>query len=105
MDPFSSSPSVIKKPKYWFAFSVTVLPLGFSTYYLSKTTQTATILDTYTPYKSRNQKNTIEVGPENLKLIYYKKEAKLTEYINSKSKIYNLDGALLFHFIPLHLSL
>ncbi|XLR53668.1 hypothetical protein S83_004340 [Arachis hypogaea] len=105
MDPFSSSPYVIKKPKYWLAFSATVPPLGFSTYYVSKAKQAATISDTYTPYKSRNQKDTIEVGPGNLKLIYSEKKAKLTEYINSKSKVCNLDGTLLFHFIPLHLSL
>ncbi|KAL4393967.1 hypothetical protein AHAS_Ahas02G0104900 [Arachis hypogaea] len=49
----------------------------------------ATISDTYTPYKSRNQKDTIEVGPGNLKLIYSEKKAKLTEYINSKSKLEN----------------
>ncbi|XP_057730935.1 probable alpha-mannosidase At5g13980 [Arachis stenosperma] len=75
------------KPKYWLAFSATVPPLGFSTYYVSKAKQAATISDTYTPYKSRNQKDTIEVGPGNLKLIYSEKEAKLTEYINSKSKV------------------
>nr|XP_029145752.1 protein FAR1-RELATED SEQUENCE 7-like [Arachis hypogaea] len=46
----------------------------------------ATISETNTPYKSRNQKDTIEVGPGNLKLIYSEKEEKLTEYINSKSK-------------------
>ncbi|KAL1347181.1 probable alpha-mannosidase At5g13980 isoform X2 [Arachis hypogaea] len=75
------------KPKYWLAFSATVPPLGFSTYYVSKAKQAATISDTYTPYKSRNQKDTIEVGPGNLKLIYSEKEAKLIEYINSKSKV------------------
>ncbi|MED6211149.1 hypothetical protein PIB30_070832 [Stylosanthes scabra] len=75
------------KPKYWLSFSATVSPLGFSTYYVSKAEQAATISDRYTPYKSRNQKDTIEVGPGNLKLIYSEKEAKLTQYINTKSKV------------------
>ncbi|CAL0305214.1 unnamed protein product [Lupinus luteus] len=74
-------------PKYWLAFSATVPALGFSTYYVSKAKQPATISDTNTAYKSRNQSDTIKVGIGNLKLIYSKKEGKLTQYINSRSKV------------------
>ncbi|OIW19935.1 hypothetical protein TanjilG_30849 [Lupinus angustifolius] len=79
------SPTV--NPKYWLAFSATVPALGFSTYYVSKAKQPATISDTHTTYKSGNQSDTIKVGIGNLKLIYSKKEGKLTQYINSRSKV------------------
>ncbi|KAE9604237.1 putative alpha-mannosidase [Lupinus albus] len=79
------SPTV--NPKYWLTFSATVPALGFSTYYVSKAKQPATISDTHTTYESRNQSDTIEVGIGNLKLIYSKKEGKLTQYINSRSKV------------------
>ncbi|XP_061344400.1 probable alpha-mannosidase At5g13980 [Gastrolobium bilobum] len=75
------SPTVT--PKYWLAFSATVPPLGFSTYYVSKAKQAATISDT----ASGSQSGTIEVGLGNLKLIYSEKEGKLTQYINSRSKV------------------
>ncbi|KAK7282128.1 hypothetical protein RIF29_10693 [Crotalaria pallida] len=79
------SPTI--NPKYWLAFSATVPPLGFSTYYVSSAKQAATISDTHTTHKPGNQSDTIKVGPGNLKLIYSKKEGKLTQYINSKSKV------------------
>ncbi|XP_027356605.1 probable alpha-mannosidase At5g13980 isoform X1 [Abrus precatorius] len=79
------SPTV--KPKYWLAFSATVPPLGFSTYYVSNAKQAATISDRYTAYKSENQSDTIQVGLGNLKLFYSVKEGKLTQYINSRSKV------------------
>ncbi|KAK7350740.1 hypothetical protein VNO77_09651 [Canavalia gladiata] len=79
------SPTV--KPKYWLAFSATVPPLGFSTYYVSNAKQAATISDRHTTYKSGNRSDTIEVGLGNLKLIYSVKEGKLTKYINSRSKV------------------
>ncbi|KAF7840227.1 putative alpha-mannosidase [Senna tora] len=82
-----ASPTV--NPKYWLAFSVAVPPLGFSTYYISSAKQSgaATISDRKTAYQSGNQSQSIEVGPGNLKLVYSGNEGKLTDYINTRSKV------------------
>ncbi|XP_047167548.1 probable alpha-mannosidase At5g13980 isoform X2 [Vigna umbellata] len=79
------SPTV--KPKYWLAFPATVPPLGFSTYYVSYAKNEATISDRHVVHKSKNESDIITVGPENLKLTYSVKERKLTDYINSRSKV------------------
>ncbi|QCE14629.1 lysosomal alpha-mannosidase [Vigna unguiculata] len=79
------SPTV--KPKYWLAFPATVPPLGFSTYYVSYAKNEATISDRHASHKSKNGSDVITVGPENLKLTYSEKKGKLTEYINSRSKV------------------
>lgn len=75
------------KPKYWLSFSATVPPLGFSTYYVSNGKKSASISDRDTGYKSWNKSDTITVGIKNLKLVYSVKEGKLTQYINSRSKV------------------
>lgn len=72
--------------KYWLAFSATVPPLGFSTYYVSNAKKSATISDRHTAYRSGNQNDTFEVGPGNLKLVYSGIQGKLT-YINNRSKV------------------
>ncbi|KAI5404766.1 probable alpha-mannosidase At5g13980 [Lathyrus oleraceus] len=79
------SPS--ETPKYWLAFSAIVPPLGFSTYYVSKAKQAATISDSHIEHRSGSPSDTFEVGLGNLKLIYSGKEAKLTQYINRKRKV------------------
>ncbi|TKY73710.1 Alpha-mannosidase protein [Spatholobus suberectus] len=79
------SPTV--KPKYWLAFSATVPPLGFSTYYVSNAKKSATISDRHTAYKSWNKSDTLTVGLKNLKLTYSVKEGKISQYINSRSKV------------------
>ncbi|XP_014501898.1 probable alpha-mannosidase At5g13980 isoform X1 [Vigna radiata var. radiata] len=79
------SPTV--KPKYWLAFPATVPPLGFSTYYVSYAQNEATISDRHAAHKPKNGSDIITVGLENLKLTYSVTEGKLTEYINSRSKV------------------
>ncbi|KAL2347102.1 hypothetical protein Fmac_001102 [Flemingia macrophylla] len=79
------SPTV--KPKYWLAFSATVPPLGFSTYYVSYAKKSAIISERHTAYESWNKSDTLTVGLKNLKLSYSVKEEKLTQYINSRSKV------------------
>jgi hypothetical protein len=56
----------------------------------------ATISDRHIGYKSGSQNDTFEVGLGNLKLIYSGKEGKLTQYINRKRKVCDLDGTLLY---------
>ncbi|KAK1281470.1 hypothetical protein QJS10_CPB22g00482 [Acorus calamus] len=74
-------------PKFWLAFAVSVPPLGFSTYFISNSEQTASSSAMSTEYKIQGDEDSIEIGSGNLKLIYSAKEAKLTHYSNSKSLV------------------
>ncbi|XP_028089449.1 alpha-mannosidase At3g26720 isoform X2 [Camellia sinensis] len=75
--------------KYWLAFSVSVPPLGFSTYIVSSAKRTevgsSTISEVYTSEGSTDF--TVEVGQGNLKLLYNANEGKLTHYINGRSLV------------------
>lgn len=74
--------------KYWLAFSVSVPPIGFSSYIISTVKQTgpsSTISSIYTLEESAD--NTIEVGKGSLKLIFSAREGKLTHYANRKNLV------------------
>ncbi|KAK6267068.1 hypothetical protein QUC31_017905 [Theobroma cacao] len=74
--------------KYWLAFSVSVPPLGFSTYIVGTAEQTgpsSTISTVHTYEGSKN--NTIEVGQGSLKLLYSEDEGKLTRFVNSRNSV------------------
>lgn len=75
--------------KYWLAFSVSVPPLGFSTYIVLSAKRTevgsSTISEVYTSEGSTDF--TVEVGQGNLKLLYKANEGKLTHYINGRSLV------------------
>ncbi|KAI5341484.1 hypothetical protein L3X38_020758 [Prunus dulcis] len=80
------SPS--EPPKFWLAFSVTVPPIGFSSYIVSSakpTGRSSTISNVYTSEGSTNE--TIEVGQGSLKLHYSVDEGKLARYVNSRSLV------------------
>uniref|UniRef100_A0A2P2LJ09 alpha-mannosidase n=2 Tax=Rhizophora mucronata TaxID=61149 RepID=A0A2P2LJ09_RHIMU len=84
------SPNVT--PKYWLAFGASVPPLGFSTYIISSATstakQTAAASDSQRMYHTEpGQSDKIKVGPGDLKLIYSRKEGKLTAYISKRSLV------------------
>ncbi|KAM1014842.1 hypothetical protein ACFX14_044776 [Malus domestica] len=75
-------------PKYWLAFSVTVPPIGFSSYIVSIAKQTgsgSTVSKVYSSERSMNK--TIEVGKGSLKLHYSADEGKLARYVNSRSQV------------------
>ncbi|XP_050383972.1 alpha-mannosidase At3g26720-like [Argentina anserina] len=77
-------------PKYWLAFSVTVPPLGFSSYTVLSAKQTdidrrSTVSTVYTSKGNTNK--TIEVGQGNLKLLYSANEGKLARYLNSRNMV------------------
>ncbi|KAK3006027.1 hypothetical protein RJ639_016109 [Escallonia herrerae] len=74
-------------PKYWLAFTASVLPLGFSTYVVSWTKRAAATLVTPTSYKFGSKNHSMEIGSGNLKLVYSGNEGKLAQYINRKSSI------------------
>ncbi|KAL6960359.1 alpha-mannosidase [Sarracenia purpurea var. burkii] len=73
--------------KYWLAFSVSVPPLGFSTYVVSsaKRTGSSTISEVFPSEGDMNFM--VQVGQGNLKLHYTANEGKLTRYINSRSLV------------------
>ncbi|KAI3882205.1 hypothetical protein MKX03_027015 [Papaver bracteatum] len=75
-------------PKYWLAFSVSVPPLGFSTYTVSGTKTGGASLSKSTVHGSkRNGHGTLEVGQGNLKLTYDVHQGKLAKYINRRSLV------------------
>ncbi|PPD74048.1 hypothetical protein GOBAR_DD29028 [Gossypium barbadense] len=82
-----------KKPreiaKYWVAFSVSVPPLGFSTYVVATTKETegrSPTISTMNTYEA-SENNTIEVGQGSLKLLYSADEGKLTRYVNTRNSV------------------
>ncbi|KAA8531359.1 hypothetical protein F0562_006068 [Nyssa sinensis] len=75
-------------PKYWLAFTVSVPSLGFNTYVLSSAKGAAATLVRQTLYESTGSQNdAIEVGPGNLKLIYFGNGGKLSQYVNKRNLI------------------
>ncbi|KAI8030741.1 Alpha-mannosidase [Camellia lanceoleosa] len=86
--------------KYWLAFSVSVPPLGFSTYVVSSAKRTevgsSTISEVYTSEGSTDF--TVEVGQGNLKLLYNANEGKLTHYINGRSLVRTSAGQSYSHY-------
>ncbi|KAK7290561.1 hypothetical protein RIF29_05069 [Crotalaria pallida] len=74
--------------KYWLAFPVSVPPLGFSTYILSRPKQIGHSSTISTVHRSEGSaNNSIEVGQGNLKLLYSADEGKLTHYVNSRNLV------------------
>ncbi|XP_045793095.1 LOW QUALITY PROTEIN: alpha-mannosidase At3g26720-like [Trifolium pratense] len=74
--------------KYLLAFSVSVPPIGFSTYIVSKPKQTGHISTISKEFRSEGStNNSIEVGQGNLKLLYSADEGKLTRYVNSRNQV------------------
>ncbi|CAJ1787393.1 unnamed protein product [Sphenostylis stenocarpa] len=74
--------------KYWLAFPVSVLPLGFSTYKVTSCDQSchsSTISKMYRPEGSTDK--SIKVGQGNLMLLYSADEGKLTHYVNSRTLV------------------
>ncbi|XP_057982567.1 probable alpha-mannosidase At5g13980 [Malania oleifera] len=74
-------------PKYWIAFTATVLPLGFSTYTISSAKRPgagSTRSSVYTLRKGG--KSTVEVGQGNLRLTFSAHEGKL-DYVNRRSSV------------------
>lgn len=59
----------------------------------------ATISDTHIEYRSESQRDILEVGIGNLKLIYSGKEGKLTQYINSRSKVYMIGPHITIYLV------
>ncbi|OMO99296.1 hypothetical protein COLO4_13372 [Corchorus olitorius] len=71
-------------PKYWLAFTVSVPPLGFSTYTIStsKRTGTGSTKSSISKYWS-SENSAIEVGQGNIKLTISATQGNIINYVNS----------------------
>ncbi|KAI5683990.1 hypothetical protein M9H77_05218 [Catharanthus roseus] len=78
-------------PKYWLFFRVSVPPLGWNTYFISKASQKGS----RAPNSSINlpQNETVEIGPGNLKLSFSSISGQLKHMSNSKT---GCSGAYIF---------
>ncbi|KAK7311283.1 hypothetical protein RJT34_09317 [Clitoria ternatea] len=75
-----------KTPKYWLAFTVSVPPLGFSTYTISTAKRTGSTRSSVYTYQ-KSEKSTFEVGPGNLKLTFSTDQEKCTNYVNIRNSV------------------
>ncbi|CAI0555724.1 unnamed protein product [Linum tenue] len=75
-------------PKYWLAFSASLPPLGFNTYFVSVANQTGSSSILSLVHTAENTKaRTVEVGPGNLKLRFSVDSGELTHFINGRSLV------------------
>ncbi|XP_022885757.1 alpha-mannosidase-like isoform X4 [Olea europaea var. sylvestris] len=72
-------------PKYWLFFQVSVPPLGWNTYFISKASQKGNSRSVYVPMLDPPKKKFIEIGPGNLKLSFSSASGELERMFNSKS--------------------
>lgn len=75
-----------KTPKYWLAFSVSVPPLGFSTYTVSTSKKTGSTRSLVYTYQS-GEKSRYEVGQGNLKLTFSTDQEKYNNYVNMRNLV------------------
>ncbi|KAK9678088.1 hypothetical protein RND81_11G187100 [Saponaria officinalis] len=73
--------------KYWLAFQVSVPPLGFSTYIVSRSQAGARLAVSSTFTVEGNANDTIEVGQGNLKLQYSVNKGSINRYINNRNLV------------------
>ncbi|KAL2333816.1 hypothetical protein Fmac_015029 [Flemingia macrophylla] len=70
-------------PKYWLLFQVSMPPLGWSTYFISKATRQGTRRKGLS-YPSSQKDATINIGPGNLKMSFSSTSGQLKRMYNSK---------------------
>ncbi|GAU34202.1 hypothetical protein TSUD_209840 [Trifolium subterraneum] len=74
-------------PKYWLLFQVSVPPLGWSTYFISKAAGKSTRRKgDLSHHNSKNGKN-IDIGPGNLKMSFSSTSGQLERIYNSKTGV------------------
>ncbi|XP_054795120.1 probable alpha-mannosidase At5g13980 isoform X1 [Prosopis cineraria] len=77
-----------KAPKYWLAFTVSVPPLGFSTYTVSAANRTVAGSARSSVYTYQSSETTkIEVGQGNLRLTFSPNQEKFTNYVNTRNLV------------------
>ncbi|KAE9467642.1 hypothetical protein C3L33_00450, partial [Rhododendron williamsianum] len=77
-----------KAPKYWILFQVSLPPLGWNTYFVSKASGKGKRRKSYVfSNVDPPQNDTIEIGPGNLKLSFSKASGQLKRMFNSKTGV------------------
>ncbi|XP_027344930.1 alpha-mannosidase isoform X2 [Abrus precatorius] len=77
--------SPTQAPKYWLLFQVSVPPLGWSTYFISKATGKGTRRKNLSRFSSMNE--TITIGPGNLKMSFSSTTGQLKRMYNSRTGV------------------
>ncbi|KAL3345926.1 hypothetical protein AABB24_024727 [Solanum stoloniferum] len=75
-----------RAPKYWLFFRVSVSPLGWNTYFISKASQKGSSAG-YVTKMDIPLKQTVEIGPGNLKASFSSKTGQLKRLYNSKTGV------------------
>ncbi|XP_037479257.1 alpha-mannosidase At3g26720-like [Triticum dicoccoides] len=78
--------SPASKPKFWVAFSASVPPLGFNTYFVSSGERSASISSPSTLYPQGSKSRNLQVGQGHLKL-QYDAAGALSRYSDSKTRV------------------
>ncbi|KAI3451418.1 hypothetical protein Pfo_008083 [Paulownia fortunei] len=73
--------------KYWLVFPASVPPLGWNTYFISKESQKGNTRSGFVSMMDLPKKETIEIGPGNLKLSFSTSSGQLKRMFNSKTGI------------------
>ncbi|KAK7250817.1 hypothetical protein RIF29_33527 [Crotalaria pallida] len=74
-------------PKYWLLLQVSVPPLGWSTYFISKATGNGKSRNEFSSHRRRERGENIDIGPGNLKLSFSSTSGKLKRMYNSRSEV------------------
>ncbi|CAL5197469.1 unnamed protein product [Lathyrus oleraceus] len=76
-----------KAPKYWLLFQVSVPPLGWSTYFISKATGKSTRRKGDLSHLNNKKGENIEIGPGKLKMSFSSTSGLLERMYNSKTGV------------------
>ncbi|KAF8118095.1 hypothetical protein N665_0006s0095 [Sinapis alba] len=75
-------------PKYWLVFSVSVPPLGFTTYTISTAKKTGGYSSkSHVSRYQKGEQSTVDVGHGNLKLSFSTDQGKAINYFNSRTSM------------------
>ncbi|KAE9614590.1 hypothetical protein Lal_00012122 [Lupinus albus] len=74
-------------PKYWLLFQVSVPPLGWSTYFLSKAVGNGKSRNGSTSHRRAQNGDNIDIGPGNLKLSFSSTSGQLKRMYNSRTGV------------------
>ncbi|XP_056176415.1 alpha-mannosidase-like isoform X2 [Syzygium oleosum] len=72
-------------PKYWLLFQVSLQPLGWNTYFISRAATEGESKTSVLSTLSNPQNDTIEVGPGDLKMLFSSTSGQLVRISNSKT--------------------
>ncbi|GFS35795.1 glycosyl hydrolase family 38 protein [Actinidia rufa] len=74
-------------PKYWILFPVSLPPLGWNTYFISKASKKGKSTSSYTSVVELSLNETVEIGPGNLKIFLSSASGRLERMFNSKTGV------------------